>query len=152
MMQANELGALLKQARKQTGKTRQALAADAGVSVRLIAEFERGQRPNVSLDTALRLFDLLGMHIDVRLPQAAAQQAGAAHVSDASFAARAAHRLATWTGRHVSLHDDDSTVHLPQSDEEAVAAVWRVSQLAHAVAEAPVATTYRAGKTRRKGA
>jgi len=152
VIQASALGALLKQARKRTGKTRQALAAEAGVSVRLVAEFERGQRPNVSLDTALRLFDLLGMHIDVRLPQTTAQRAGSAHVNDAAFAARAAHRRATWIGRHVSLHDDDSTVHVPQSAEEARGAVWRVSQLAHAVAEAPAAKNSRPRRARHKDA
>ena len=147
-MQASALGALLKQARKRTGKTRQALAAEAGVSVRLVAEFERGQRPNVSLDTALRLFDLVGMGVSVQLRDASVQQTGSSYLNDPSFAARAARRRATWTGRHVLMHDDDSRVHVPQSAEEALAAVWRVSQLAHAVAEAPVAPAYRPRKTR----
>lgn len=147
-MQASALGALLKQARKRTGKTRQALSAEAGVSVRLVAEFERGQRPNVSLDTALRLFDLVGMGVSVQLRDASVQQPGTSYLDDPSFAARAARRRATWTGRHVLMHDDDSPVHVPQSAEEALGAVWRVSQLAHAVAEAQVAPAYRPRKTR----
>lgn len=151
-MQASALGALLKQARKRTGKTRRALAAEAGVSVRLVAEFERGQRPNVSLDTALRLFDLVGMDVSVQVRDASVQQTGTSYLNDPSFAARAARRRATWTGRHVLMHDDDSPVHVPQSAEEALAAVWRVSQLAHAVTEAPAAKNSRPRRARRKDA
>ncbi len=54
------LGPLLKSSRQQLGLSRGALASKADVSMRLVAEFERGQRSNVSLESALRLFKTVG--------------------------------------------------------------------------------------------
>ena len=53
-MLSHGLGPLLKSARQQLGLSRDALASKADVSMRLVAEFERGQRSNVSLERAAR--------------------------------------------------------------------------------------------------
>jgi len=64
------LGPLLKEARRRRGLSREALAAAVGVSTRLVGEFERGERPNVSLETALRLFDAVGIELLAAAPDA----------------------------------------------------------------------------------
>jgi len=53
------LAAALREARRERRVSIAALAAQAGVSPRLISEFEQGKRPHVSLDTALRLLELM---------------------------------------------------------------------------------------------
>lgn len=56
---------IVREARKMLGITQREAAARVGVSHRLWAEFERGERPNVSLETALRMLSF--MRINVRL-------------------------------------------------------------------------------------
>lgn len=71
------------------------LAASAGVSPRLISEFEQGKRPNVSLETALRLLTLVGvsLHLHAAEPRDAAK----------ARAERAARRRNSWTGTRSTL-------------------------------------------------
>ena len=60
-MLSAEIGRVLRDARKAQALSRAELAATSGVSVRLVAELERGERPNVSLETALQLLNALGI-------------------------------------------------------------------------------------------
>lgn len=62
-MLSDQLGARLKCSRKALRLTQRELARRAEVSERLWAEVERGERPNVSLETALRMLNLVGVSI-----------------------------------------------------------------------------------------
>lgn len=75
-MLSHDLGPLLKSARQQLGMSREALAQSAGVSMRLVAEFERGQRSNVSLESALRLLKSVGITVVARAPHGPAARHG----------------------------------------------------------------------------
>ena len=102
-MLTDQVGSLLRTARKTLGLTQAELARRANVSERLWAEVERGERPNVSLETALRMLSEVG--VTVRLND----QLGSSHeLSDpktqaAARAARAAVRRVTWTGAQTTL-------------------------------------------------
>lgn len=60
----NELGKLIRDTRKAQGLTQKDLALVAGVSVRLIVEFENGKR-GVNIDSVMKLCSLLGLKIDI---------------------------------------------------------------------------------------
>lgn len=100
--------------------TVEALAAQARVSPRLVSEFERGMRPNVSLETAMRLLQQVGVTL---IAAPAAQDAAAAR------AARAAHRRATWVGRVTTLHEQAAPA-APTDGLARLGAVSRASRLA----------------------
>ena len=57
----DELGKLIRDTRKAQGLTQKDLA---GVSVRLIVEFENGKR-GVNIDSVIKLCSLLGLKIDI---------------------------------------------------------------------------------------
>ena len=59
-----ELGRLIKNARKTQKLTQKDLALVAGMSVRLIVELENGKR-GVSIESVIKLCSLLGMKIDI---------------------------------------------------------------------------------------
>jgi transcriptional regulator with XRE-family HTH domain len=86
----------LRNARRQRGLSIATLAVDASVSPRLISEFEQGKRPNVSLETALRLLTLVG--VSLRLHDAAEPTDSAT-----ARAERAARRRNSWTGTRSTL-------------------------------------------------
>ena len=67
-MLSDSLGPLLKTARRQLSLSRKELASRAGVSPRLVAELERGQRPNVSLESALKLLSLASAPVESPVP------------------------------------------------------------------------------------
>ena len=54
-----QLGAVLRSARKQLGLTQPQLAMAAGVGVRFIVELEAG-KPSVRLDSVMRVLNALG--------------------------------------------------------------------------------------------
>ncbi len=60
----DELGKLIRDTRKAQGLTQKDLALVAGVSVRLIVEFENGKR-GVNIDSVIKLCSLLGLKIDI---------------------------------------------------------------------------------------
>jgi transcriptional regulator with XRE-family HTH domain len=82
---------MLRQARRRRGVSIAALAVEAGVRPRLISEFEQGTRPNVSLETAVRLLSLVGVSISLH-------DASEPIDSGKAREARAAQRRKTWTG------------------------------------------------------
>ena len=135
-MLSDSLGLLLKNARKQLSWSRKELASRAGVSPRLVAELERGQRPNVSLESALTLLNIAGVSIVARTPSGVGAEIRAAHAADLGRAARAAHRRRTWKIRRVSLHDRDDDPPVSRSKTRRLGSVARVSSQAYVIAAA----------------
>lgn len=93
------------------------LAAKAEVSPRLISEFELGKRPHVSLATAVRLLNLVG--VELRVEEA----------TELAQTQRAEHRRRTWVGVKTTLRQQSDPVP-PVSAEERLAAVAQASRLA----------------------
>lgn len=123
------LSAALREARRARRVSIAALSLEAGVSPRLISEFEQGKRPHVSLATALRLLHLTGVPVQV---------AGAPAELDAdrARAERAARRRRTWAGSQstVATQEDPAA---PASTAGRLAAVARASVLAVSLRQAP---------------
>jgi predicted transcriptional regulator len=122
-----DLATALRDARRARKVSIASLAAEAGVSPRLVSEFERHKRPHVSLETALRLLSLVEVAV-VPVPimdDAETREARAR-------AARAERRRATWTGFKGTLSAQDA----PPAPSDAVArlaAVAEASRLAIAL-------------------
>ena len=115
----------LREARRRRGLSIATLAVDAGVSPRLISEFEQGKRPNVSLETALRLLTLVGVSLHVH---DAAEPAGSAPARTE----RAARRRSSWTGTLTTLQAQvDASA--PSSPAARLGAVAHASALATAL-------------------
>ncbi len=123
-MLSSDVGRTVRVNRVAKGITRIQLASQAGVSVRLLAEFERGARPNVSMETALRLLRLLGVSLE---------PAAASHTS--AQASRAAVRRATWHGRIMTLAESGERPAAPRSIAARMAGVTEASELVHALAQ-----------------
>lgn len=145
---SDNLGPLLKSARQHLGMSRDALASKADVSMRLVAEFERGQRSNVSLETALRLLRAVGITVVAKAPQGTAAEIKGAGAERLARAARAAHRRETWTGRHVRLRDSGDAPLAPRSLPRRIGAVAEVSAAAYAVAAGRRGGRAKSGKKR----
>jgi len=105
------------------------LAERASVSPRLISEMERGRRPHVSLDTALRLLALVGAEVQVSPGHAEADE-------NAARSARAEHRRRTWTGFTSTLAEQDNPPP-PATPVARLAAVADASTLLYAIQQAP---------------
>jgi len=60
-----ELGALVRQRRKQAGLTLKDAAGMAGVGIRFLSELERG-KPTLQLGLAIEVLQLFGLELDVR--------------------------------------------------------------------------------------
>ena len=120
--QPDALSSTLRQARRRRGFSIASLAAEAGVSPRLISEFEQGKRPHVSLDTALRLLSLVG--ISIRLHDAATVED-----PDQARVARAARRRSQWTGSLTTLQSQVVPSE-PSSASARLGAVAKASALA----------------------
>ena len=133
-MLSARIGVLLKDARRHLSLSRADLAQRGGVSVRLVAELERGQRPNVSLESALKLLNVVGVSVIVRAPHGAAAEIRGEHAASLERAARAALRRQTWTGRQVHLHDEGNDPRPERSKAKRVASVAQVSKQAYVIA------------------
>lgn len=116
------LAAGLRTARQARKLSIAELASQVDVSPRLVSEFERGKRPHVSLDTAVRLLDFVGVSLAVRGESDALN-------ADAARAARAEHRRQTWSGVKTTLPELEAPV-AASSYVERLSAVARASQLA----------------------
>ena len=130
------IGALLKNARKQLNLSRDELARRGGVSTRLVAEFERGQRPNVSLESALKLLNVVGVSVIATAPSGATAEIRDSSVPGLERAARAARRRETWTGGHIHLHDEGESPRPGRSKAKRILAVSQVSRQAYLAASA----------------
>jgi transcriptional regulator with XRE-family HTH domain len=135
-MYSERIGSLLKAARRRLALSREELARRGGVSTRLVAELERGQRPNVSLETALKLLDVVGVSVLATAPDGAAVEIRSESGETLERAARAARRRQTWTGRHVLLHDESEDPLSLGSKTKRLASVAQVSRQAYAIAAA----------------
>ena len=135
-MLSDSLGPVLKSARQQLSLSREELASRAGVSARLVAEMERSQRPNVSLETALKLLNIVGVSLVARAPNGLAVEIRGASALELGRAARAAHRRETWKGRHVHIREAGAEPPAPKSKAKRLAAVAQVSKQAYAIAGA----------------
>ena len=133
-MLSDGLGPLLKSSRQQLGLSRDALASQAGVSLRLVAEFERGQRNNVSLESALRLLKSVGITVVARAPHGPVVEIRGTAAARLERAARGARRRETWTGRHVHLRDSADAPPPPRSPSRRIASVAAISDAAYAIA------------------
>lgn len=127
---------VLRKARSAQGVSRAELAAKAGVSVRLVAELERGARPNVSLETALQLLRVVGVSL---VPRAGADD-GVSDTSPSRDAAteqreraeRSAARRATWVGS-ISTRAATHPPRPPATLAARLSAVSHASTLVHAL-------------------
>ncbi len=135
-MLSKRIGDLLKTARKELNLSRAELARRGGVSARLVAELERGQRPNVSLESALRLLNIVGVSVVARAPNGAAAEIRSASGTALERLARVARRRQTWTGRHISLYDEGEDPRPQRSKSKRLASVARVSKQAYLIASA----------------
>lgn len=123
-------------ARRQRGLSREELARRAGVSTRLVAEVERDQRPNVSLESVLRLLNIVGVSVVARAPDDASAEIRSESGVILERAARVAVRRQTWTGRHISLHDEGDEPRPVRSRSKRLASVAQLSEQAYRVASA----------------
>jgi transcriptional regulator with XRE-family HTH domain len=135
-MLSEPVGALLKAARKHLHVSREELARRGGVSQRLVAELERGQRPNVSLESALKLLNAVGVSVIAKAPNGEAAEIRSASGRALERAARAARRRQTWTGRQIHLHDEDDVPASGRSRSDRLSSVAQVSKQAYLVASA----------------
>ena len=134
-MLSERIGSLLRVARRQRNLSRAALARRGGVSVRLVAELERGQRPNVSLESALKLLKIAGVSLVATTRDgAAARMGGAPEAVPPDRDARAARRRQTWTGRQVALREEDNDPRPERSKAKRFASVAHVSRQAFLIA------------------
>jgi y4mF family transcriptional regulator len=65
MATIQDIGQIVRDARKSMGLRQEALAAAAGVGVRFLVELERG-KPSVRLDKMLAVLDALGLELEVK--------------------------------------------------------------------------------------
>ena len=127
-MENREIAETLRLARLRRGTTQRDIAAQVGVSTRLWAEFERGERPNVSLQTVLRMAGALGLHFTL------GEERPAAEIAISTARERAERRRAEWTGGHAPLSADIEPPVQQLTSAERLVAVAEVSQLAYAFA------------------
>ena len=126
-----QIAEVLRSARKSLRLSQKDAASRSEVSHRLWAEVERGERPNVSLETALRMLGEVGVTIRLTNPHG--------NVTDdrdprMAAAARATFRRMNWTGRHLRLDQEGAEPAEDGGGAERLAAVAFVSQEAFAVA------------------
>jgi len=133
-MLSARIGMLLKDARRHLNLSRADLAHRGGVSVRLVAELERGQRPNVSLESALKLLNVVGVSVIAQAPHGAAAEIRGESAAALARAERAAVRRQTWTGRQVHLHDEGNDPRPVRSKAKRLASVAQVSKQAYVIA------------------
>lgn len=130
-MLSRQLGELLRASRKDLHISREALARSAGVSTRLIAEVERGERPNVSLESMLKLLSLVGVSVVATSPGGIPASVRDSESWVRERGARAAFRRANWTGRRIHLRDEGDEPRVGRSRSGRLAALTRVSRQAN---------------------
>lgn len=100
----------------------------------MLAELERGERPNVSLESALVLLQSVGVTMRLTDPAGNVVDTGDELTADMQRAIRAVRRRATWTGRRVHQHEAGEPPAPPRSGVGRLAEVTRVSASAFALA------------------
>ncbi len=135
-MLTDRIGALLKTSRKALRLTQKELARRAGVSERLWAEVERGERPNVSLETALRMLSEVGVSVRLDDPLGSSHILHDPAAAAAARSARAAIRRATWQGRQIRLAEEGLDPPPAKPSANGLDATTRVSAQAFTIARA----------------
>ena len=135
-MLTNQLGILLRDTRKAVGLSQKDAARRAQVSNRLWAEVERGERPNVSLATALRMLSEVGISVRLGDPRGTTHELRDPGTEEAARAARAMIRRATWTGRQILLSDEGIEPQIPTGRADNIGKVARISAQASTIARA----------------
>jgi len=135
-MLTNQLGILLRDTRKAVGLSQKDAARRAQVSNRLWAEVERGERPNVSLATALRMLSEVGISVRLGDPRGTTHELRDPGTEEAARAARAMIRRATWTGRQILLSDEGIEPQIPTGRADNIGKVARISAQASTIASA----------------
>lgn len=130
------IGPLLRSARERIGMSRAALASSTQVSERLLAELERGQRPNVSLETSLKLLEAVGISLRLADSSGAIVEIRAPSAESLERKERASYRRQTWTGGHAALHGKENDPLSTHSLAGRVFSVAHVSRQAYAIAAA----------------
>ena len=133
-MLTDQIAALVKTSRRALGLTQKELARRAGVSERLWAEVERGERPNVSLETALRMLSEVG--VSVRLDDPLGSTHALHDPAATARAARAAVRRATWQGRQIRLAQEGVDPPRAKPSAKGLDATARVSEQGFVIAGA----------------
>lgn len=133
-MLTDQVAALLRTARTALGLSQKELARRAGVSQRLWSEVERGERPNVSLATALRMLSEVGVSVRLTDPLGTDRELRDPATAASARAARAALRRATWAGRQLTLRDKGVERRSGATGADRLGAVGLVSRQAFAVA------------------
>jgi transcriptional regulator with XRE-family HTH domain len=133
-MLASRFGTLLRSARTRRSLSRAQLAERGGVSVRLVAELEQGKRPNVSLESALKLLRAAGVTVVARAPHGAVVEIRDPAAAALERGERSAQRRKTWTGRQVHLHASGDEPLPERSTSKRLASVGRVSRQAYSIA------------------
>ena len=146
MSPVDQIADLLRAARTSLGLSQKTLATRAGVSPRLWAEVERGERPNVSLATALRMLSEVGITVRLTDPLSKSHD-----LKDGPGAAgaRATVRRATWGGAQLRLDQEGVGKPRGRGGPNQVAAVGFLSEQGYAVARGPAVAT---GQARRRPA
>lgn len=134
-MLSEKLGQLLLHARKLQKLSREDLARCAGVSTRLVAELERGERPNVSLESALKLLGYVGVSVVVQAPDGSVAQVRDADSAHIERAARAVVRRRMWTGARVQSRQAGQAPGGGVSARDRLAAVSQISNQAFGLAK-----------------
>ncbi|MDQ2667368.1 MAG: helix-turn-helix domain-containing protein [Gemmatimonadota bacterium] len=135
-MLTDQIGTLLRTSRKALRLTQKELARRAGVSERLWAEVERGERPNVSLETALRMLSEVGVSVRLDDPLGASHVLHDPATGAMARAARAAIRRSTWQGRQIRLAQEGVDPPRAVPSANGVDATARVSEQAFVIARA----------------
>jgi transcriptional regulator with XRE-family HTH domain len=152
-MLSDQLAKLLRSSRKAAGLTQKEAARRTGVSHRLWAEVERGERPNVSLETALRMLGAVGISLQLTDPRGKQRRLGASATNPASRAARAAVRRSTWQGTQIDLRSEGTSSPVTPSRAARLGAVGVVSNqafaLARSIRRSPASSKSRSGSDRR---
>ena len=133
-MLSKQLAKLLRSSRKAAGLTQKELARQTGVSHRLWAEVERGERPNVSLETALRMLGAVGISLQLTDPRGRQRRLGGSATNPANRAIRAAVRRSTWQGAQIDLRGEGKASPPPPARGARLGAVALVSNQAFALA------------------
>jgi len=135
-MLTKQVGTLVRAARESLGWTQTDLARRADVSTRLVSEFERGRRSNVSLETTLRLLAEVGVVMRLTDARGVSHEIQDPAAARAARAARAAIRRATWGGRQIRIAQEGVPPRAAAHPADRLAEVELVSRQAFAVARA----------------
>jgi transcriptional regulator with XRE-family HTH domain len=137
-MLAHQFGVLLRSARTQRRLSRAKLAKLGGVSLRLVAEVEQGIRPNVSLESALKLLRAAGVSIVASAPHCRTVEVRDPAAAEFQRAERAELRRQNWTSRRAHLHASDDSPPPERSAAKRLAVVSEISKQAYAIAAAGI--------------